>query len=270
MHVFISSILSLTMLLLVVPAKAQDRSNSELINEIRQAYERIDFEVAEVRIQEALVGFDQFSPEELSQIHFYSALIHYARGDAPKAESEVLIALQLYPEFSADPLLTPPGLQEIVRATRATLPEETPATLNSADIRYLVLEDRRPSAAMRSMLVPGWGQVYKGDRRKGHMLIIAWGTTAGGAITTHFLRQDAERRYLDANTQEEIFERFDAFDRWHKVRNNLFLAASAVWLYSYIDALLLPSPARLNQNRTSFQAFPVTPNSVQLTFRYSF
>ena len=269
MHAFYSPILVLILSSLVVPVQAQ-RTNSELITEIRQAYERIDFEVAEIQIQEALVGFDRFSPAELSEIHFFSALIHYARGDAAKAESEVLIALQLFPDFSADPLLTPPGLHEIVRTTRATLPENSSTELNSADIRYLILEDRRPSAAMRSMLVPGWGQMYKGERRKGHILIVAWGTTAGGAITTHFLRQNAERRYLDADTQEEVFERFDAFDRWHKVRNNLFLAASAVWLYSYIDALLLPSTARLNQGSTSFQAIPVSPNGVQFSFRYSF
>ena len=272
MRAFHSTALLFALLTAAAPAWAQ-YSNREVITEIRQAYVRIDFDTAETRIEEALDRFERFSPEELAEIHFFAALIHYARDDVDKAASEVEVALQLNPALTADPLLTPPGLQDIVGITRAALPEPDSSDLSAADLRYLILEDRRPSAAMRSMLVPGWGQLYKGDRRKGQILIATWGITAGGALTAHFLRQDAERRYLDANTQEEVFDRFETFDRWHKARNNLFIAAVAVWLYSYVDALLLPpssSAPGLRQNRTSFYAVPVGPDGAQFTFRYAF
>jgi len=100
---------------------------------------------------------------------------------------------------------------------------------------------------MRSLLVPGWGQLYKGQPTKGWLLVGLWGTTASGTVLVHLTRDRAEDDYLGETDPDRIADRFDTFNRWHKVRNNLALAAGLVWAYSYVDALLFhtrPAPLR--------------------------
>ena len=227
-------------------------STGELLRDIRSAYERVDFDVAEQRIQEALDQFDLFSPTELAQVHMFSALIYYAQDDAGKAEAQLVLALQLHSDLELDPILAPPGLVAIGDRLKKDFKEA--GQINNEqqpDVRYLVLDDPRPAAAMRSMLVPGWGQLYKGERKKGYWLIGAWGATAGGTLVTHFLRANAEDKYLEAATVDDARALYDDFNRWHQVRNNLFLAAAGVWVYSYIDALI-------------FQTTPVQSQRVQV------
>ncbi len=86
--------------------------------------------------------------------------------------------------------------------------------------------------------LPGWGQLYKGQRTKGRLLLGVWGLAVAGTVTSHILRQQSRTTYLDATTQQEVLDRYDTFNRWHKTRNTLVLGTAAVWVFSYIDALI--------------------------------
>ena len=214
---------------------------SEVIEEIRSAYERVDYEVAENRINEALNQFEKFSPNELSQIYVFSALVSYAKDDRSAAESDLLLAFQLNSELELDPIIAPPGLVEIADRLKILMIETGSTGETKSEVRYLVVPDSRPGAALRSMVLPGWGQLYKGDKTKGIRIMGAWGITAGSTLTAHILRSNAENKYLDAATSEEAISLYGDFDRWHQIRNNLFWAATGVWVYSYIDALVFKS-----------------------------
>ena len=213
-------------------------SADEVLQDIRSAYERVDLGIAEQRIKEALDNYEQFSPNELAQIYVFSALVNYAQDNRSEAESQLGLALQLNPRLEIDPIITPPGLVEIAEELKKVMASTGNAVEEQPELRYLVVSDPRPGAALRSMVVPGWGQVYKGQKRKGYNLLGLWGVTAGGTIAAHILRANAENKYLDASTSSEALNLYDDFNRWHKVRNNLFIAATGVWVYSYIDALI--------------------------------
>ena len=210
----------------------------EVIEEIRNAYERVDFEVAEQRIKEALEQYERFSPNELAQIYVFSALVNYARDDRAEAESQLGFALQLNPGLELDPIIAPPGLVEIADQLKKAIQESGTAGEAEPEVRYLVLSDPRPGAALRSMILPGWGQLYKGEKTKGYRILGAWGVMAGGTFAAHLIRANAENEYLDAATIEDATLFYDDFNRWHQIRNNLFLASAGVWVYSYIDALI--------------------------------
>lgn len=229
-------------------------SATEVLRDIRSAYERADLDMAEQRIAEAMAQYEQFSAVDLAQVHEFSALVNYVKGDATEAEKQLGLALQLNPSLELDSILAPPGLVQIAEQLKTALQESGQIAEEEPEVRYLVLADPRPSAAMRSMLVPGWGQVYKGDRKKGYRMLGAWGLTAGGTLTAHILRKSAENKYLDATTLAGAQSLYDDFNRWHQVRNNLFLAAAGVWVYSYLDALIFQAP--VGDQRVQFHAVP--------------
>ncbi len=245
---------------------AAQQSNEAIIRDIRGAYESLDFSVAEARIEAALEGFDRFAPAELGEIHTVYALILFTRNDQAGTRKQLALALQVNPALQLSPQDTPPQVIEILDELIALRNTAGPA---ETELRYLVLEDVRPAAVMRSMLVPGWGQLHKNERTKGMLLMSAWGASAAGAVFSHVRRQQAEEDYLAATVPAAIEDRYNTFDRWHKTRNNLVVAAAGVWVFSYVDALLKkPSPAG-KQSPVRLTYTPV-PNKHSLTLRYRF
>ncbi|MBX2818086.1 MAG: hypothetical protein KTR29_00350 [Rhodothermaceae bacterium] len=242
-------------------------SAAEVIEEISNAYERVDFEVAEQRIKGALDRYEDFSPNELAQIYVFSALIHYVKDDQAGAEAQLAYAFQLNPGLELDPILSPPGFVEIGDRLKKAIEESGEAATKQPEVRYLVLSDPRPGAAMRSMILPGWGQLYKGDRTKGYRVLGAWTLTAGSTLAAHLIRNKAENDYLDAVSSEEALSLYDDFNRWHQIRNNLFLASAGIWVYSYIDALIYQTPPE-NRRISLYTAPGASGPYMQLTVKF--
>ena len=208
---------------------------------IWNAYESLEFEVAEARIADALAMYQSFVPSQLSEIHVVYALLLYAQDDLPGAETQLKQALQLRPATTLDPVETPPGLLAVFGRLKEEQAAINAAT-TEAEVRYLLVQDLRAGAAIRSMVLPGWGQRYKQEQKKGVLLMGLWGGTAGGALFAHIQRQQAKNHYDNSSTSAEALSRFDAFSTWHKVRNSLLLGAAGVWLFSYADAILTGAP----------------------------
>ncbi|MEM8484904.1 MAG: hypothetical protein AAF564_05115 [Bacteroidota bacterium] len=248
----------------VVNCMAQ-QSNEAVIRDIKGAYESLDFSVAEARIEAALEGFDRFTPAELGEIYTVYALILFTRNDQAGTRKQLALALQVNPALQLSPQDTPPQvidiLDELITLRNTASPAET-------ELRYLVIEDVRPAAVMRSMILPGWGQLHKNERTKGIALMSAWGVSAAGALLSHTRRQQAEEDYLAALTPADIEDRYSTFNQWHKTRNNLIVAAAGIWVFSYVDALL-KRPAAGKQSPVRLTYTPA-PNQHNLTLRYSF
>jgi len=58
--------------------------------------------------------------------------------------------------------------------------------------------------AIKSLVVPGWGQVSNGSWLKGGLFFAAWGGFLGWAVAINQDKQDAEGRLNEAETPEEI------------------------------------------------------------------
>lgn len=244
------------------------QSNQEIIGDIKNAYENLDFSVAEARVDAAIDAFDRFTPAELGEIYSISALIFFARDDQAGTRRQLDLALQVNPELKLSAREAPPQviaiLDELIQIRAASLPAET-------ELRYLIVEDPRPAAVMRSMVLPGWGQLYKKQRKKGILLMSAWGLTSVGVLVAHNERKKAEAFYLASIDLQQINNRYPAFDRWHKARNSLFIAAAGVWAYSYVDALLdHPSPLSNNKKHPLQLSFTPIPKNPSLSLNYSF
>lgn len=216
--------------------------------DVRRLYEKLEFDAALTTADDVLKQAEAYSPEDIAGVHTIAALIRMSRNEQEAARIHFESALSADPTLSLDPLLASP---KVIAFFNAIKERAAPASDEAAPTtRYLRVYDRRPSAAMRSMLLPGWGQMYKGHRTRGTVMMTVWGLTAAGTITAHFVRANREDRYLSETDPLRVADRFSDFDRWHKVRNNLALAAVATWIVSYVDALLFESPADHSHTRT--------------------
>ncbi len=110
----------------------------------------------------------------------------------------------------------------------------------------------RVKAALRSIVIPGWGQRYYGAKTKGNVMFI--GALVGGATAgIMHLRFDNKRddylnflkRYENERSVPEkylmlaeLYDRQqDAYDA-EQQRNIVGAIAAGIWVYSVLDAML--------------------------------
>jgi hypothetical protein len=125
-----------------------------------------------------------------------------------------------------------------------------PGSSNSVAIE--LSRKTRMKAMLRSMLIPGWGQVYSGNKLRGYL--ITTGTVAAAAAVYHLDRRfdkkkaDFELAQSNYNSAMAIEDRIalkaisdqrqnDAYEA-ETDRNTVLVIGAAFWVYNIIDALL--------------------------------
>lgn len=185
---------------------------------VRVLYQNLDYDAAERLALETLDSDDPLSIENRAELHFLVGLVNYVRSDSIAARADFETVLSLDPNYLPDPILVPPRVLAFFNRVRdGYRPEVSQEVFR---IRYVMVHDMRPGAALRSAVLPGWGQIYRGDVGKGGVMAGAWIATAGTALTLSLL----------GNGNDDI----------RGVRIAAMSTAGIVWLYSYLDALLVP------------------------------
>lgn len=216
-------------------------ADSSLLEEAREAYQKLDYQLAESKAREALAQYEQFSLDQISEIHTIIALILYSQNDQAAARQHLEAALRLNPDLELDPLLVSPKILDFLEAVRGQMglvvtSRQEPGRVSAGDMRA--------NAALRSLLLPGWGQLYKEEHAKGWLLGGIWAISASGAIFAHI-----QNTRTDPSRPPELW---DIDISWRTMRNGLIMSAAGAWVYSYFDALMRsPSSFQLEQRSGS-------------------
>lgn len=231
---------------LVPSALAQPTlSPDELLRAMSTAVERADFDVAESRAREALLRIDQLTPGQIVRVHTTLGILLHTRNEPVEAQSQFEAALSLNPSLRLDPILVSPKTIEFFDEVRAGF--EPGASTSVPDIRYLVLEDQRPGAALRSLALPGWGQFYKGDTVRGAAFAGAAVLTAGGLVLSAVQFADAKAEYDAGTDPGEIADLYDRYNRWTLRRDGFAIGAAVVWSAAVLEALITGAPEAPSQ-----------------------
>ncbi len=266
------TILGFFLFVQMVPGLAAQTPEDRIIEGIYDALRKADYRLAETRADSALAVYFRFKPRHLAEIHALRALIYDLNGAEVEAANHLALAAGLDPALELDPLFFSPKMQNMFNELKSRSPINgilpDTAGADSPQIRYLPLPDPRVAAAWRSLLLPGWGQFYKGQKRRGTLISSVTAMLAASTLATHLLRQRAEQQYLEARTLQDIRARYDTFNRYHRWRNNLAVATGVTWLASFLDALFYPPPSapRLGSIRPAVE---ITPDRLAIGMRLS-
>lgn len=211
---------------------------ADRVKEIQRALQRADYAFAQSLADSAIANFKLFAPHDLAEIHALRALIALEQNQTAIADAHFMSALQLVPELKLDPIFFSPSLQTRFEELRAKLPKV--AAPVRVETRYVVVPDPRIKAAGKSLVLPGWGQRAKGQRTRGLLFSTAATTLAAATVTSHILRNAAEDDYRNADS-ENVMSRYDTFNRYHLLRNNLALSLGVLWSANVLEALLSPA-----------------------------
>jgi len=88
----------------------------------------------------------------------------------------------------------------------------------------------------RSMVVPGWGQIYKGSPAKGISILGGEVILTGGIIACESLKQSYLKKIKETRNINQIRTYADKADTYENIRNVCIGAAAALYVYNLIDA----------------------------------
>ena len=161
----------------------------------------------------------------------------------------------LYSIVGRTPFLVPYPLEGRykIKATKEGYESETSHVNffgNSESSIFIKLKPRtRIKAAMRSLIFPGWGQLYSGDKVRGAILgaasigLIAWTLFAHNDYNTSQNAYDRTVENLDPNADD--FESFQnrqtklaAAQDDYDFRKTMLLVTASFWAYNIIDSLI--------------------------------
>ncbi len=108
-------------------------------------------------------------------------------------------------------------------------------------------------AALRSAIVPGWGQYDAEEPGKGTLFLLAEAAALSGVLWADGNRHDAEREHDQAlevyrsadqvddieDAYDDVLRTFDDLEKWHERRKRWIYAAAGIWLVAVLDAAFL-------------------------------
>lgn len=122
---------------------------------------------------------------------------------------------------------------------------------------------------VRSLFIPGWGQMYKGSTVKGVCILGGEALLAGGIIVAENLRSSYIKKMKEQPKHQQTYN--TRADNWENVRNGFIGAAAALYVYNIVDALVANGRKRaVIDKRVSFSMAPALGecNGVSLVLNF--
>ena len=206
------------------------------VDRMRLSFQQLNYQAAREAGERALLTWQKLTPQDLIDVHRVLGIIAYSEGNFFEAKAQFEQALSLEPSLTLDSLYVSPKIQQFLLEVKHNF--STSNGHSNLDLRYLVLPDPRPQAALRSLLLPGAGQRFKNQHSKGWLLTAAAGL---GILTTaalHLRKESAKENYFSAKSIAKAQSTYSRYNNLNRARNVAAFATGIVWSYAFFDALI--------------------------------
>jgi hypothetical protein len=212
-----------------------------LLEIVRGLYEQGSYLSSEVEARRLLDN--RSVPDSLRvRAEQYLAFSLIAQSKNAGAVDHLVTILKIDSIFALDPVLTSPKILSVFGEARKQY-ESLRLSERSTLRREQPVQDR--SVSFRTVLFPGWEQMYQGRTAKGYTLIGAGILSLGATFYLDRERRSAQEDYLAANTPELAASRYTRYNNMHKAEYYSLAAFLAIYVYSQFDAFF-DLPPRLD------------------------
>ncbi|UCE18063.1 MAG: tetratricopeptide repeat protein [Gemmatimonadota bacterium] len=266
---FNNRVLILPIFLMIViwcPVHCQEETR-ESIDKIIEAYTQFQFTDVITLAHQALTTDPPPSEEIRVQIYTYLGFAYTALGENDKAKENFEEALTLDPSLTLDPIYVSPKIIAIFSEAKAAV-ETSQEKIEREPVQPFpisITKDKRSGGAWRSLLVPGWGQLYKGQKQKALAIFTVHTINLGATLYLHLKMEDAHDEYRRARDPVTIEATYDRYNSYHKKRNYLLIFTALVWISSHIDAAVSQPKSDVSDGKSTSFIPEITPTSFNLT-----
>jgi hypothetical protein len=217
------------------------------IFQLQFLYNDIKFEEV-ISLGQKLFKESALDKNNLIRVHKYVALSFYNIGKQDSSRSHFYSLLSINPDFDLDPVNTSPKILFFYNTIKENFLKNNANKIALPYKSYIFVEDTRPSAALRSLILPGWGQNYKGQQNKGYLF---GGAFLGAALSTtisFIFEKDLKDKYLTEDSPLKIKSRYTDYNNMSKTRRISQYTAIGIWALSVADALFTDYTPEIEAN----------------------
>lgn len=194
-------------------------------------------------LQKALLSSNVLSREEKIEAHKYSAFDQVALGFTIPAKESFRQALLLAPSLTLDPKFVSPKIIAIFEEVKSGMKPPPPPPSAKPPSRM--------GFALRSLIVPSWGQFAAHRKVPGFIFLGATILALSNAGRTQTVYQNAQDNYLNAKTGSDFDALFKKYDKAASDRNTASYILGTVWLANVVDAFFSKPPEPRQAWRTT-------------------
>ena len=206
----------------------QDSINTAIFEYDKGNYKKV------VEILQSVVSDTRLAPDDEINARTYLAFSYVALGNIQEAKNQFIIILKKKDRFSLNPEFVSPKIINVFNEAEKTLKKP----MENKIIKIKSAPESTVRCLLKSSVFPGWGQLARGDKKKGTILIGAFSVSFVALALSHFACISAKDSYMKATTQQDIDYQYSRYNFAYKTRYIIFEVNLFVWGYSAIDILL--------------------------------
>lgn len=241
-----------------------DESNIlKMLEQSKAYYNAGEYEKAIAELEKALNLLYKLKQNDRVEAYKYLGFSYVAFGDVAKAKESFKLALSINPGLSLDPATVSPKIIQVFEQAKAEMPQKSvPPYVEPEPEEYKRVD--YTGAMIRSAVLPGWGQKYKGDANKGTIFMAM----TGGFVASGIISAIAEKKAH--NAYKEDYNKHGVYSFWFNMTRLMFIGAAGTWAYAVFDAgFMKPSTKTSLYEFDNRSRICLKPEGIKISLEYN-
>ncbi|OGU35979.1 MAG: hypothetical protein A2068_13265 [Ignavibacteria bacterium GWB2_35_6b] len=213
------------------------------LDEIRDNYKSFNYQKV-IDLSQTLLNDNSLTKEEIIELQTMNAVSYYSLNDETSARKSFIEILKLENSYSLDPAFISPKIITLFETTKKDFNqiyvgkvEDTKTENKTEENPGQSIQNYLPdnSYMFKSIVLPGWGHLSRGNNTKGFIIGTASLAALGTMIYYAVDAGDKEKQYLNETDPILIQQKYSSYNSSYKTRNTLIAAYAAIWLFAQLD-----------------------------------
>ena len=245
-------------------------------NLVKHAYESFDYEKV-ISLSDSLVQGHNLPDSLLINLNMMRAVSFYSKEDLTNVKTSFTTLLKINKNYSPDPLIYPPMIINIFNEVKTeylnSLQTNVKNDIPKENVPVRVFDKNLlSSSAVRNLLIPGWGQLYSGDKIKGSILTVLSTAALGTMIYSIIDANKKENEYLNESNKNLIADKYHAYNSAYKMKYTFIFTYAALWVFSQLDLFFFSGEESFTKTvpASDINLSPLQYNKISLSFKIRF
>ena len=220
--------------------------SDSILNSVIKNYESNNYDKSINLSNRILLNKESYSQEDLLKVYEIRAVCFYSKAEKDSSRNNFINALNLNNKYEPNVKNVSPKIINFFRTIKANYIKivannNEPFVLENKQKKLSSFYNKNQyiNTTVLSMLAPGAGHLYSGNKTKGYFLLSASTFLLGSSAYYFFRTNNLEKKYINEGNKQIMEEKYKDYNQAYKIRNVLIISYATVWVFSQLDLFFL-------------------------------